>query len=41
MKVFLYPMLDENGDIITSENLKVHPRMNYISSLNLTGRLLI
>jgi hypothetical protein len=21
MKVFLYPMLDENGDIITSENL--------------------
>jgi hypothetical protein len=22
MKVFLYPMLDENGDIITSENLK-------------------
>jgi hypothetical protein len=27
MKVFLYPMLDENGDIITSENLKVHPRM--------------
>jgi hypothetical protein len=35
-------MLDENGDIITSENLKVHPRMKeYISSLNLTGRLLI
>jgi hypothetical protein len=27
MKVFLYPMLDENGEIITSENLKVHPRM--------------
>ena len=27
MKVFLYPMLDENGDIITSETLKVHPRM--------------
>ena len=27
MKVFLYPMLDENGDITTSENLKVHPRM--------------
>ncbi len=26
LKVFLYPMLDENGDIITSENLKVHPR---------------
>jgi hypothetical protein len=27
MKVFLYPMLDQNGEIITSENLKVHPRM--------------
>jgi hypothetical protein len=30
MKVFLYPMLDENGDITTSENLKVH-RMNCIN----------
>ena len=27
MKVFLYPMIDENGDITTSETLKVHPRM--------------
>jgi hypothetical protein len=27
IKVFLYPMEDENGDIITSQNLKVHPRM--------------
>lgn len=27
LKVFLYPMIDENGDIITSKNLKVHPRM--------------
>ena len=27
MKVFLYPMIGENGEIITSENLKVHPRM--------------
>jgi hypothetical protein len=27
MKVFLYPMLDEDGEIINSENLKVHPRM--------------
>jgi hypothetical protein len=27
MKVFLYPMLDENEEITTSENLKVHPRM--------------
>ncbi|OCB76112.1 nicotinate-nucleotide adenylyltransferase [Flavobacterium crassostreae] len=27
MKVFLYPMSDENGQIINSNNLKVHPRM--------------
>lgn len=27
MKVYLYPMIDENGIIITSETLKVHPRM--------------
>ncbi len=27
LKVFLYPMEDENGTIINSENLKVHPRM--------------
>ncbi|WP_430999180.1 hypothetical protein, partial [Klebsiella quasipneumoniae] len=27
MKVFLYPMLGEEGEVITSENLKVHPRM--------------
>ncbi len=28
LKVFLYPMIDEeDGSIITSENLKVHPRM--------------
>lgn len=27
LKVFLYPMIDENGDVINSENLKVHPRM--------------
>jgi hypothetical protein len=27
LKVFLYPMKDENGNIINSENLKVHPRM--------------
>ena len=27
LKVYLYPMKDENGNIITSENLKVHPRM--------------
>lgn len=27
LKVFLYPMLGEEGEIINSENLKVHPRM--------------
>jgi len=27
MKVFLYPMLDENGVLMNSGNLKVHPRM--------------
>ncbi len=27
LKVFLYPMKDDNGEIVNSENLKVHPRM--------------
>ena len=27
VKVFAYPMLDENGQIVNSDNLKVHPRM--------------
>ncbi|MNE27742.1 hypothetical protein D3C80_1211620 [compost metagenome] len=27
MKVFLYPMLDEDGSLMNSNNLKVHPRM--------------
>jgi len=27
LKVFLYPMLDEEENVIDSENLKVHPRM--------------
>jgi hypothetical protein len=27
MKVFLYPMLDEEGVLMNSTNLKVHPRM--------------
>lgn len=27
LKILLYPMLDKNQEIITSENLKVHPRM--------------
>ncbi len=27
LKVFLYPMIGDDGEIITSANLKVHPRM--------------
>lgn len=27
LRVYLYPMHDEDGEVITSENLKVHPRM--------------
>lgn len=27
LRVYLYPMLDENGNLMNSENLKVHPRM--------------
>ena len=27
MKVYLYPMLDQNGEIMNSETLRVHPRM--------------
>jgi hypothetical protein len=27
MKVYLYPMLNENNTLTTSDNLKVHPRM--------------
>ncbi|UOK41330.1 MULTISPECIES: TonB-dependent receptor [Flavobacterium] len=27
LKVFLYPMESEDGEILTSQNLKVHPRM--------------
>lgn len=27
LKVYLYPMEDEDGTILTSQNLKVHPRM--------------
>ncbi len=27
LKVFLYPMEDEDGNIVNSQNLKVHPRM--------------
>lgn len=27
LRIYLYPMLDKDGSIITSDNLKVHPRM--------------
>ncbi len=27
LKVYIYPMKDESGEVIDSENLKVHPRM--------------
>ena len=27
LKVYLYPMKDDNGNIINSTNLKLHPRM--------------
>ena len=27
LKVYLYPVISEDGEIITSENLKVHPRI--------------
>ncbi len=27
LKVYLYPIISENGEVITSENLKVHPRI--------------
>ena len=27
LKVYLYPMKDDNGQVINSDNLKVHPRM--------------
>jgi len=27
LKVFLYPMIGEDGELVNSENLKVHPRM--------------
>lgn len=27
LKVFLYPMMGEEGEVVNSENLKVHPRM--------------
>ena len=40
LKVYLYPMLGENGELITSENLKVHPRMKELCKyFKYTGKL--
>ena len=40
LKIYLYPMLSENGNLITSENLKVHPRMKELYKfLKYTGKL--
>ena len=42
LKVYLYPMKDDNGNIINSTNLKLDPRMKdfYRNFLNITVRLL-
>ena len=40
LKVYLYPMLGEDGELITSENLKVHPRMKELYKyFKYTGKL--
>ena len=40
LKVYLYPMLDEDGTLITSDNLKVHPRMKELYKFfKYTGKL--
>ena len=40
LKVYLYPMLSEEGTLITSENLKVHPRMKELYKFfKYTGKL--
>ena len=40
LKIYLYPMLSEDGNLITSENLKVHPRMKELYKfLKYTGKL--
>ena len=41
LKVFLYPMLDENGKIVNGDNLKVHPRMKELYKFfKFNGKLL-
>ena len=40
LKVYLYPMLGEDGKLITSDNLKVHPRMKELYKFfKYTGKL--
>ncbi len=40
LKVYLYPMLGEDDELITSENLKVHPRMKELYKyFKYTGKL--
>ena len=40
LKVYLYPMLSDEGTLITSENLKVHPRMKELYKFfKYTGKL--
>ena len=40
LKVYLYPMLNEDGNLITSDNLKVHPRMKELYKFfKYTGKL--
>ena len=40
LKVYLYPMLNEDGNLITSDNLKVHPRVKELYKFfKYTGKL--
>jgi hypothetical protein len=40
LKVYLYPMLGEDSELITSDNLKVHPRMKELYKFfKYTGKL--
>ena len=40
LKVYLYPMLKEDGTLVTSDNLKVHPRMKELYKFfKYTGKL--
>jgi hypothetical protein len=40
LKVYLYPMMSDDGTLITSENLKVHPRMKELYKFfKYTGKL--